>query len=77
MFTVNIQYKVGDFVKAYDHFNVGEMIYGTVAGFSVFGPTSITVLISGYKSPFAGEYLLSDVTLMTNEEIEMLKNSVI
>ena len=76
MFTVDIPYNIGDFVKVYNHFNSGEMIYGTVAGFSVFGQTSITVLISGYKSPVVGEYLLSDVTLMTNEEIEILKNSI-
>lgn len=76
MFTVEIPYRVGDFVKAYDRFNGGDMVYGTVAGFSVFNETSITVLISGYKSPFVVEYLLADVALMTDEEIEFLKNSV-
>ena len=76
MFTVNIPYRIGDFVKAYDHFNGGDMVYGTVAGFSVFNETSITVLISGYKSTFAAEYLLSDVAPMTNEEIEIFKNSI-
>lgn len=76
MFTVEIPYRVGDFVKAYDHFNGGEAIYGTVAGFSVFSETSITVLISGYKSPFVAEYLLADVELITNEEIKILKDSI-
>ena len=75
MFTVKIPYRIGDFVKAYDRFNGGDMVYGTVAGFSVFSETAITVLISGYKSPFVVEYLLSDVAPMTDEEIKIFKNS--
>lgn len=77
MFTVKIPYRIGDFVKVYDRFNGGDMVYGTVAGFSVFNETAITVLISGYKSPFVVEYLLADVALMTNEEIENLKSSML
>lgn len=76
MFTVNIPYRLGDFVKVSRPFDGGEVIYGTVAGFSVFSETSITVLISGYKSPFVVEYLLADVALMTDEEIEFFKKSI-
>lgn len=77
MFTVNIPYRLGDFVKVSRPFDGGEVVYGTVSGFSVFSETSITVLISGYKSPFVAEYLLADVELMTNEEIEILKASML
>ena len=72
MWTVNIPYDIGTFVKISKHWDGRDVIYGTSVGFCVFGPTDMTVFISAYKEAFCGEFALNEIELMSDEEVEEL-----
>lgn len=75
MYTVELPYDRGTFVKIinplFERKKVLEV--GTVEGYNVFSPTDITVFISGYKESWCGEYMLSEIELMADEEIKQIK----
>ena len=76
MFTVTLPYEKGTFVKIinplYERKQPIEI--GTVTGYGVFSENDITVYISGHKESWFGDYLLSEVDLMTEDEItEVIK----
>lgn len=75
MFTVELPYDKGTFVKIINPlFKRKQPIeVGTIVGYNVCSPTDITVYVSGYKESWFGEYMLSEIELMTDEEIEQLK----
>lgn len=75
MYTVELPYDNGTFVKIVNPLfeRKRPLEIGTVVGYNVFSPTDITVHISGYKESWYGEYMLSEVELMTDEEIERVK----
>ena len=75
MFTVELPYDEGTFIKIVNPlFDRKQPIdVGTVVGYNVFSPTDITVHVSGYKESWYGEYMLSEIELMTDEEIKELK----
>ena len=75
MFTVELPYEKGTFVKIINPiFERKEPIdSGTIVGYNVFSSTDITVFVSGYKESWCGEYMLSEIELMTDKEIEQLK----
>lgn len=74
MYTVELPYNKGTFVKIISpYFDIDRSNIGTVVGYSVFSPTDITIHISGYKDSWCGEYLLDDIRMMTDEEIEQIK----
>lgn len=79
MFTVELPYNQGAFVKITNPlFERKEPIeVGTIVGYYVFSPTDIAVYVSGYKESWCGEYMLSEIELMTDEEIEQLKAETI
>lgn len=73
MWTVNIPYDIGTFVKISKPWDGRDVICGTIVGFCVFSPTDMTVFISAYKEAFCGEFLLKDIELMSDEEIKELE----
>lgn len=75
MFTVELPYDIGTFVKINNPmFERKEPLdCGTIVSYSVFGSTNMTVFVSGYKEPWCGEYMLSEIEIMTEEEIKELK----
>lgn len=78
MFTVNLPYDKGTFVKitnpAFERKQPSE--FGEVVGYTVFSSTDFLVWVSGHKESWCGEYLMSEVEPMTEEEIEKVKNEV-
>ena len=78
MYTVELPYDKGTFVKIINPlFKRKEPLdMGTVVGYNVFSPTEITVFVSDYKEVWCGEYMLSEIEPMTDEEIKQIKNSL-
>lgn len=76
MFTVELPYNIGTFVKItkplFERKNVPKTLFGTVSGYTVLGD-EYAVWVSGYKESWGGEYLPSEVSPMTDIEIEKLK----
>lgn len=58
MFTVTLPYDIGALVK------IPDSLCGTIEGYCVFDPDKITVVVSGYKEAWCGEYLLSEIEPM-------------
>lgn len=75
MYTVELPYDNGTFVKVVNPAFERKlpMDIGTVSGYTVFSPSDFTVWVSGYKESWCGEYMLSEVEPMTDEEIKQLK----
>ena len=73
MFTVDLPYDIGTFVKVPRSFDGKGIICGTIVGYSVFNPPDMTVIVSGYEESFCGEYLLKHIELMSDEEIQELE----
>lgn len=75
MYTVELPYDNGTFVKITNPlFERKETLdIGTISGYTVFSPSDFTVWVSGYKESWCGEYMLSEVEPMTDEEIKQLK----
>ena len=74
MFTVDLPYDIGTFVRIPSNPRYANTtLFGTIVGFCVFSQTDITVYVSGYKESWAGEFLLREIEIMTNEEIVELK----
>lgn len=75
MFSVDLPYEIGTFVKVVDpKFERKEPIYcGTVAAYTVCSQTDYCIWVSGYKEACTGEYLPEEVIPMTDEEIQELK----
>jgi hypothetical protein len=75
MFTAEFPYDFGAFVKIIDPLfeRKQPLEYGTIAAYTVSSPTDITVFVSGYKEAWCGEYLLSEIEPMTDEEIEQIE----
>ena len=77
MFSITLPYDIGTFVKivnqAFERKQTLDM--GTVSGYSVFSPTDFTVFVSGYKEPWCGEYLPSEIVPLTEEEIKHIKEN--
>lgn len=78
MYTVELPYDNGTFVKITNPlFERKETLdIGTISGYTVFSPSDFTVWVSGYKESWCGEYMLSEVEPMTDEEIKQLKIEV-
>ena len=78
MYTVNLPYDMGTFVKIVNPAFERESpnYFGTTGGYTVFSPSEFLVWVHGYKESWCGEYLMSEVEPMTEEEIEKVKNEV-
>lgn len=74
-FKVVLPYSSGTFVKITNPLfdRKDSLDCGTIVGYNVFSPTDISVHVSGYKESWYGEYLFSEIELMTENEIEELK----
>lgn len=75
MYTVKLPYDNGTFVKLTNPlFERKEILdVGTISGYTVLSPSDFTVWVSGYKESWCGEYMLSEIEPMTEEEIKQLK----
>ena len=75
MFTIELPYDIGTFVKITEPLfeRKKSLLCGTIVGYSVFGQTDITIFVSGYKEPWCGEYMLSEIEIMDESEIKKLK----
>ena len=72
MFTVELPYNIGTFVKVKT--KNGEVdYYGTVAAYTV-SQDGYLIWVSGYKEAITGEYLPEEVELISDKEIELLKS---
>lgn len=74
MFTIDFPYDFGSFVKIIDRLfeRKRPIEYGTIVSYTV-AKDGIAVFVSGYKEPWCGEYMLEDVQLMTDGEVDELK----
>lgn len=77
MFSITLPYDSGTFVKIVNQaFERKQTLnIGTVSGYTVFSPTDFTVFVSGYKEPWCGEYLPSEIVPLTEEEIKHQKKA--
>ena len=75
MFAIELPYDIGTFVKITEPLfeRKKPLLCGTIVGYSVFGQTDITIFVSGYKEPWCGEYMLSEIEIMDESEIKKLK----
>lgn len=76
MYTVELPYSIGTFVKIVDPVFERQqpLDCGTVSCYIVgSSSTDIIVCVSGYKEPWYGEYLATEIEPMTDEEIEQVK----
>ena len=75
MFAIELPYDIGTFVKITESLfeRKKPLLCGTIVGYSVFGQTDITIFVSGYKEPWCGEYMLSEIEIMDESEIKKLK----
>lgn len=73
MTTVTLPYDINTFVRIPpNNHGVHTTLFGQIVGFYVFSPTDMTVCVSGYKAAWSGEFLLREIEVMTDEEIEEL-----
>ena len=76
MFKVELPYNIGTFVKItnplFERKNAPKTLFGTVSAYTVTND-GYFIWVSGYKESWGGEYLPSEVSPMTAEEIEKLK----
>lgn len=70
MFTVELPYNIGTFVKVKTE-NGKVDYYGTVAAYTV-SQDGYLIWVSGYKEAITGEYLPEEVELMSDKEIKSL-----
>ena len=75
MFTVELPYDIGTFVKVKTK-NNGVQYYGTIAAYTV-ARDGWLIWVSGYKEAITGEYLPEEVELMTTEEVDELRRKYI
>ena len=75
MFAIELPYDIGTFVKITEPLfeRKKPLLCGTIVSYSVFGQTDITIFVSGYKEPWCGEYMLSEIEIMDESEIKKLK----
>lgn len=72
-FTKTFPYDTGTVVKVHDRFNPdGGMLYGSIACYNCIRNNSddFTIVVSGLKESWCGEYYHEDVELATEEEIK-------
>lgn len=70
MFTVELPYNIGSFMKVKN--SKGEVeYYGTVSAYTVVDDGWL-IWVSGYKQSVTGEYLPEEVEPMTEHEINEL-----
>ena len=81
MFRVEFPYDIGTFVKIKSNFReTNNEDIGTIACYNCVDdePDSngdqFVVVVSGYKDAWCGEYLVREIELLTEEEIEKVKN---
>lgn len=80
-FTRTFPYNTGTFVlvdlDTYDENDPKKLInrLGTIACYQcVNEDDTLVVMVSGYKNPWCGEYLLSEIRLATEEEVNTYKD---
>lgn len=88
LFTVEFPYDIGTFVQVNNSMR-GESPkskecwddlrdIGTIACYNCVDNSQtddkFVVVVSGYKQPWCGEYLLRDIRLLTDDEIEIVEN---
>lgn len=72
-FTKTFPYDIGTNVKVHDRFNPdGDILYGSVACYNCVRRSTgdFTIVVSGLKEPWCGEYYCGDVELATEEEVK-------
>lgn len=74
MFTVELPYDIGTFMKVFDKDKNVEYC-GTVAAYTICNDGWL-VWVSGYKQAVTGEFLPEEVEPMTEEEISELKKKL-
>lgn len=88
IFTVEFPYDIGTFVQVNDDMrgqpphpkecwdDLGDI--GTIACYNCVDASrnddKFVIVVSGYKQAWCGEYLLREIRLLTEEEIEIVKN---
>lgn len=88
IFTVEFPYDIGTFVQVNDDMrgqpphpkecwdDLGDI--GTIACYNCVDASrnddKFVIVVSGYKQAWCGEYLLQEIRLLTEEEIEIVKN---
>jgi len=70
MIKLELPYNYGDFVKA--KLPEGDFLFGTVSAYNCVVKDGFLVCVSGYKQPICGDFIPSEVTLLTEEEINQL-----
>ena len=80
MFTVEFPYDIGTFVRIKSNAReVNNDEIGTIACYNCVDDEpdcngdQFVVVVSGYKEAWSGEYLLQEIELLTDEEIEKVK----
>jgi predicted transcriptional regulator len=72
MFTVELPYDTGTFMKVLDKDKNVEYC-GTVCAYTVVNQNDYAIWVSGYKEAVTGEFLPDQLEPMTEEEIQELK----
>jgi hypothetical protein len=73
MFTVELPYDYGTFVKVPSKEEKDKEICCIVTGYTI-SEDELLILVTGYTNLFIGGYLETEITVMTEEEIEEIKN---
>jgi len=76
---VRLPYEIGTFVKVSDlEFKRSKLpdeeLIGTISGYTVFSD-GILCWVSGYKESWCGEFMLNEISELTEKEISELKKS--
>lgn len=72
-FTKTFPYDTGTLVKVRDRYNPdSDTLYGSVACYNCIRSNTddFTIVVSGLKEPWCGEYYHEDVKLATEEEVK-------
>lgn len=79
-FTKTFPYNTGTFVlvdlDTYDEKDPKKLInrLGTIACYQCVDEDGFIVMVSGYKNAWCGEYLLNEIRLATEEEVNTYKD---
>lgn len=84
MFTVEFPYEIGEFVLVSDSYDSKpsnrfineddiDSRVGTVSCYNCVTPNEFCIVVSGYKQPWCGEFLESQIRVLDNKEVEFLK----
>ena len=78
IFTVHFPYDIGTFVRVKEEGSEYEEI-GTIACYNCVDSkkdsdgNQFLIVVSGYKEAWSGEYLLEEIELLTDEEIDNIQ----